>query len=209
VSTKEIKQQYDLLKYEHYYEQFGKTLIGGCDEVGRGPLAGPVVCCAVVMPFKQELVIDGVNDSKKLTPKKREELYHKIIAVALDYQVSFVSETVIDEINILQATKVCMNDCINHLKMIPDMMLIDAVQGLAIFCPYQSIIKGDEKSYSIACASIVAKVTRDHYMEKMDEIYPLYHFFKHKGYGTKEHIAALKQYGPSPIHRKTFIKHFV
>ncbi|MDD4211555.1 MAG: ribonuclease HII [Clostridia bacterium] len=202
------KQTYDMLKYERHYYLEGKTVIAGCDEVGRGPLAGPVVCCAVIMPLKKELIIEGVNDSKKLSAKKREELHKKIIEIAIDYKVSFVSEKIIDEINILQATKLGMKQAINALKVKPDIILVDAVKDLDIIYPYQSIIKGDEKSYMVACASIVAKVVRDEYMCKMHEIYPLYNFFKHKGYGTREHINALIEHGECKIHRVTFIKNF-
>ena len=202
------KESYDMLKYERYYYKEGKTVIAGCDEVGRGPLAGPVVCCSVIMPLKKELIIEGVNDSKKLSAKKREELYSKITELAIDYEVSFIDEKVIDDINILEATKIGMKNCINALKVKPDIILIDAVEGLNITYPYQSIIKGDEKSYSVACASIVAKVIRDEYMQKMHEMHPVYNFLKNKGYGTKEHIDAIKKYGDCELHRQTFIKNF-
>ena len=202
------KQNYDMLKYERYYYKEGKTVIAGCDEVGRGPLAGPVVCCSVIMPLKKELIIEGVNDSKQLSAKKREQLYSKIIELAIDYEVSFTDEKIIDNINILEATKIGMKNCINALKVKPDIILIDAVEGLNITYPYQSIIKGDEKSYSVACASIVAKVIRDEYMQKMHEKHPVYNFLKNKGYGTKEHIDAIKKYGDCELHRQTFIKNF-
>jgi len=197
-----------MLKYERYYYKEGKTVIAGCDEVGRGPLAGPVVCCSVIMPLKKELIIEGVNDSKQLSAKKREQLYSKIIELAIDYEVSFTDEKIIDNINILEATKIGMKNCINALKVKPDIILIDAVEGLNIIYPYQSIIKGDEKSYSVACASIVAKVIRDEYMQKMHEKHPVYNFLKNKGYGTKEHIDAIKKYGDCELHRQTFIKNF-
>ena len=202
------KVKIDNLKYERHYYKEGKTVIAGCDEVGRGPLAGPVVCCSVIMPLKKELIIEGINDSKKLTAKKRDQLYDKIIEIATDYQVSFIDEKVIDEINILQATKLGMKNAINALKVKPDIILVDAVEGLDVNYPTQAIIKGDEKSYSIACASIVAKVTRDRYMQKMHEEHPVYNFFKNKGYGTKEHIEAIKKYGECDMHRQTFIKNF-
>jgi len=202
------KVKIDNLKYERHYYKEGKTVIAGCDEVGRGPLAGPVVCCSVIMPLKKELIIEGINDSKKLTAKKRDQLYDKIIEIATDYQVSFIDEKVIDEINILQATKLGMKNAINALKVKPDIILVDAVEGLDVNYPTQAIIKGDEKSYSIACASIVAKVTRDRYMQKMHEEHPVYNFFKNKGYGTKEHIEAIKKYGECNMHRQTFIKNF-
>lgn len=205
---KKPKEQIDMLKYERYYYKTGKTVIAGCDEVGRGPLAGPVVCAAVVMPLKKELIIEGVDDSKKLSPKKRDILYDKIIEVALDYEVGFIDEKIIDEINILQATKLCMKKAINKLKVKPDIVLIDAVKDLDIRHAYHSIIKGDQLSYSIACASIVAKVTRDRFMVELDKKYPIYNFKQHKGYGTKYHIEQLKTYGECEIHRQTFIKNF-
>lgn len=206
--TKEEIGKIDNLKYERYYYKLGKTVIAGVDEVGRGPLAGPVVCCAVIMPLKKELIIEGITDSKKLTPKKREALYEKIIETALDYKVSFISEKIIDEINILEATKKGMIECINALKVKPDIILIDAIDKLDVNYAYQGIIKGDLKSYSIACASIVAKVVRDRFMVKMHETYPIYNFLSHKGYGTKEHIEKIKEFGECEIHRQTFIKNF-
>jgi ribonuclease HII len=202
------QEQKDMLKYERHYFLQNKKVIAGCDEVGRGPLAGPVVCCSIIMPLKKDLIIEGVKDSKKLSPKKRQELYEKITNVATTYNVSYVDEKVIDDINILQATKLCMKKCINALKVKPDIILVDAVDKLDINLSYQSIIKGDDKSYVIACASIVAKVERDEFMKQMHNTYPLYNFFKHKGYGTKEHIELIKQHGECEIHRKTFIKNF-
>lgn len=206
MKTKESKT--DMLKYERHYFLQNKKVIAGCDEVGRGPLAGPVVCCSIIMPLKKELIVDGVNDSKKLTPKKRQELYERIIKVATCYNVSFINQATVDEINILQATKLGMKNSINALKVKPDIILVDAVDKLDINLSYQSIIKGDAKSYTIACASIVAKVERDKYMQQMHESYPIYNFFKHKGYGTKEHINAIKEHGECELHRKTFIKNF-
>lgn len=201
------KDYIDKLKFEKEYQQKGYKMIAGCDEAGRGPLAGPVVVASVIMPIDD--LIDGVDDSKKLTEKKRDELFDKIIEKAIDYKISIVSEKVIDEINILQATKQGMEECINGLKIKPDFALIDAVKGLNLVCEFLPLIKGDYLSYSIGCASILAKVTRDRLMVEMSQIYPEYSFEKHKGYGTKAHIEAIKKYGKCPIHRDTFIKHFV
>lgn len=201
------KDYIDKLKFEKEYQQKGYKMIAGCDEAGRGPLAGPVVVASVIMPIDD--LIDGVDDSKKLTEKKRDELFDKIIEKAIDYKISIVSEKVIDEINILQATKQGMEECINGLKIKPDFALIDAVKGLNLVCEFLPLIKGDYLSYSIGCASILAKVTRDRLMVEMAQIYPEYSFEKHKGYGTKTHIEAIKKYGKCPIHRDTFIKHFV
>lgn len=194
----------DKLKYEKELINQGIKMIAGADEVGRGPLAGPVVCAAVIMPLDD--IIDGVDDSKKLSEKKREIIYEKIMEKALAVSVEFVDEKVIDEINILRATKKCMANAINNLKIRPDIVLVDALDGLNINVPEKAIIKGDAQSYSIGAASIVAKVTRDRFMVEMDKKYPEYGFAKHKGYGTAVHINALKEYGAAPIHRKTFIK---
>ncbi|MBR2909234.1 MAG: ribonuclease HII [Clostridia bacterium] len=190
-------------KIENELYQNGFDFIGGADEVGRGPLAGPVVCAAVILP--KDCTIEGIDDSKKLSEKKREELYQKIIDEAVAYSIEFVFHDEIDEINILQATKKCMAKAINNLKVEPDMMLIDALTGLEINCPSKGIIHGDAVCYSIGAASIIAKVTRDRYMVDMDKIYPEYGFAKNKGYGTKEHMDALRNIGPCPIHRKSFI----
>ncbi|MGD9901391.1 MAG: ribonuclease HII [Spirochaetales bacterium] len=202
------KEKIDNLKYERYYYKLGKTVIAGCDEAGRGPLAGPVSVASVIMPLKKELIIEGVDDSKKLSAKKRDELYDKIIETATAYKIVFKDEKLIDQINILEATKLGMKEVINGLSVHPDMVLIDAVDKLDINYPYQAIIKGDELSYVIACASILAKVSRDRFMLKMDEEYPLYNFKQHKGYGTKYHIEQIKKYGECPIHRQSFIKNF-
>ena len=201
-----MKKVYNLeekKKIENELYQNGFNFIGGADEVGRGPLAGPVVCAAVILP--KDCTIEGIDDSKKLSEKKREELYQKIIDEAVAYSIEFVFHDEIDEINILQATKKCMAKAINNLKVEPDMMLIDALTGLEINCPSKGIIHGDAVCYSIGAASIIAKVTRDRYMVDMDKIYPEYGFAKNKGYGTKEHMDALRNIGPCPIHRKSFI----
>lgn len=194
-----------MFEYERKMQQAGCRYIAGIDEAGRGPLAGPVVVASVIMPLDNP--IEGVNDSKKLSPKKRDMLYDKIVAQAIDMHVAIISAEVIDEINILNATKRGMTECIDGLRQV-DCVLIDAVK---IDSPVRtlSIVHGDALSYSIAAASIVAKVTRDRLMTEYDKQYPQYNFAKHKGYGTAEHIALLKQYGPCPLHRKSFIGHFV
>lgn len=196
----------DPLYFETTAQLQGAKYIGGIDEAGRGPLAGPLVVAGVVMPLEPSDLIVGVDDSKKLSAKKREELYDKIIAAALDVRISVIGWEEIDRINILNATKKGMRACIDDFSKI-DFVLIDAVK-LNSTVPTLSIIHGDALSYSIAAASIVAKVTRDRLMEDYDKQFPQYRFAKHKGYGTAEHIALLKQFGPCPIHRKTFIKNF-
>lgn len=193
-----------MLDYENKYK--GK-LIAGIDEAGRGPLAGPVVCACVIMPLDEDKLIDGINDSKKLTEKKREELYDKIIERAIAYSIVEVDERTIDRINILNATKQGMKRALDGLKVKPDIVLIDAVK-LDTDLPQDNIIKGDAKSYNIASASILAKVYRDRLMKELSEKYPQYNFAKHKGYGTKEHIENLKKYGKCELHRETFIKNF-
>ena len=193
-----------MLDYENKYK--GKR-IAGIDEAGRGPLAGPVVCACVIMPLDEDKLIDGINDSKKLTEKKREELYDKIIERAIAYSIVEVDEKTIDRINILNATKQGMKRALDGLKAKPDVVLIDAVK-LDTDLPQDNIIKGDAKSYNIASASILAKVYRDRLMKKLSVKYPQYNFAKHKGYGTKEHIENLKKYGKCELHRETFIKNF-
>lgn len=199
-----MKEIQEKLTYETDLTQKGYKLICGCDEVGRGPLAGPVVCASVIMPL--ENIIEGVDDSKKISYKKRKMLSEKIKNNAISYKIEFVYENIIDDVNILNATKMCMEKSINGLDIVPEFALVDAVKGLHLVCEYLPIIKGDEKSYLIGCASILAKVARDEYMENLDVKYPKYGFAKHKGYGTKLHIEALKKYGPCEIHRKTFLK---
>ena len=197
-----------MLDYENEYLNKGCKYIAGIDEAGRGPLAGPVCVASVIMPLKENEIIEGVNDSKKLSEKKRDFLFDKIIEKAIAYHVELVDEETIDTINILNATKVGMLACIDKLSVKPDIVLIDAVK---INSDIQtiSIIKGDQLSYSIACASILAKVTRDRLMIEIDKEYPEYQFAKHKGYGTKVHIEALKKYGKCPRHRNSFIGNFV
>lgn len=198
-----------MFDYENKFLSKGYKLIAGMDEAGRGPLAGPVVVACVVMPLGKDDIIEGVNDSKKLNEKKREMLYEKITQKAICYSISTVDHKTIDEINILQATKKGMSECVKKLTKKPDIVLVDAVSNLDIDCEMLPIIHGDALSYSIACASIVAKVTRDHMMLEFDKLYPQYNFKKHKGYGTAEHIRLLKEFGKCPIHRETFIKNFV
>ena len=197
-----------MYNFDLQFVKDGKTLIAGVDEAGRGPLAGPVCVASVIMPLETDKIITGVNDSKKLTEKKREMLFDEIINTAIDYKIEFVSEKEIDDINILNATKQGMKRAICGLKSKPDLVLIDAV-NLDVEIPTESIIKGDAKSYNIAAASILAKVSRDRLMLELDAKYPEYNFKKHKGYGTKEHIENLKKFGKCEIHRNSFIKNFV
>lgn len=197
-------QQDKVYMYSHEEElqDNGFNFVCGVDEVGRGPLAGPCVVAAVIMPLTSR--IEGINDSKKLTAKKREKIYEQIMEEAIAVGVSFISESQIDELNIYQAAKMGMLDAISKLSVTPDYVLIDAMPLSELEIPHKSIIHGDAKSASIAAASIVAKVVRDRYMDEMDEKYPGYGFAKHKGYCTKMHVEALEKLGPSPIHRKTF-----
>ena len=198
-----------LLDYELAEMKNGNTLIAGVDEVGRGPLAGPVVCACVIMPLDD--LIDGVDDSKKLSEKKREVFSELIKEKAIAYSISEIDEKRIDKINILNATKECMANAVNSLKVKPEVLLVDALKldGVDNSIKQIPIIKGDATSYNIACASIIAKVYRDNLMVEMDKKYPEYEFAKNKGYGTKKHIEAIKTYGAKEIHRKSFIKNFV
>lgn len=197
-----------MFDFENECKEQGYKLIAGIDEAGRGPLAGPVCVAMAIMSLDEQNIIEGINDSKKLTEKKRNILFEKIKEKAIAYRIEMIDEQTIDTINILNATKLGMYQCIQNIDTKPDIILIDAVK-INSDIPTKSIIKGDALSYSIACASILAKVTRDNYMLEMDGKYPQYNFKKHKGYGTKEHIENLKKYGPSEIHRKSFIGHFV
>ncbi|MBR2324324.1 MAG: ribonuclease HII [Clostridia bacterium] len=194
------------LEIENNCIEKGYKLIAGVDEAGRGPLAGPVVSACVIMPLDD--IIEGVDDSKKLSEKKRDFLFDKIIEKAIAYKISVVSEKVIDEINILNATKMSMKECIEGMEIKPDIVLVDAVK-LEMEVPCVPIIHGDALSYSIAAASILAKVSRDRIMQEYDKVYPQYLFAKHKGYGTKMHIEAIKEHGSCEIHRKTFITRFI
>ena len=195
----------DNLEYERKHLSLGKKYIAGVDEVGRGPLAGPVVCCAVIMPLDD--LIEGVTDSKKIPEKKREKLAEIIKEKAVSINVVEIPETTIDEINILNAVKKGMTEAVNGLKVKPNITLVDGVDThLPIDAEY--IVKGDLKSYTIGCASIVAKVHRDNLMKEHAKQFPEYGFEKHKGYGTKTHIDTIKEIGPCKLHRKTFIKNF-
>ena len=182
----------------------GFDFIAGVDEAGRGPLAGPVYAGAVILP--QGLIIEGINDSKKLSPKKREELYEIICEKAVCYATAEVDEKIIDEINILNATYLAMQKAVAKLSKIPEFVLVDGNRKPEFSMPCETIVKGDSKSISIAAASILAKVERDRMITKMAECYPQYGFEKHKGYGTKQHTDAILKYGPSPIHRLSFLK---
>ena len=192
-------------EYERKYEHLG--YLCGIDEVGRGPLAGPVVACAVILPKDCQILY--LNDSKKLSAAKREELYDVIMKEAVSVGIGMRSPKRIDEINILQATYEAMRDAVGKLEVVPQVLLNDAVTIPQITIPQVPIIKGDAKSVSIAAASIVAKVTRDRLMEEYDKVFPEYGFASNKGYGAAAHIEALKKYGATPIHRKTFITHFI
>lgn len=194
----------DWLFYENKYISQGKKLICGVDEAGRGPLAGPVCAAAVIMP--EGLIIEGVNDSKKLTSKKREKLFDIIKNEAICYSVAFASASEIDEINILNATHLAMTRAVEGLEKVPEVVLVDGNSLPKWYYDSEAIVKGDAVCHSIACASILAKVSRDRLMLLEAEKYPQYSFEKHKGYGTKVHVQALKEYGPCPIHRKTFLK---
>lgn len=187
-------------------KSFHQELVAGVDEAGRGPLAGPVVCAGCIMPLSD--MIEGINDSKAVKELTREILYDIIIERAISFSISVIDERIIDKINILNATKLGMKNAIEGLSVIPNIILVDAVTKLDIKFPYESIIKGDAKSYNIAAASILAKVTRDRIMREYDKKYPDYGFIKNKGYGTKIHITALEEFGASEIHRQTFIKNF-
>ncbi len=199
----------DMLEYEKKYWNMGKTLVAGIDEAGRGPLAGAVYAAAVV--FEPGVVIEGINDSKKLTEKKREYLFDIICEKALYYSIVSVDEKTIDKINILESTYLAFSKSIENLSVMPDVALIDGNRAKNIPVDFETVIKGDSLSQSIAAASILAKVSRDRYIVKMDELYPQYGFKKHKGYGTKDHLDAIKKFGPCPIHRLTFkgVKEYV
>lgn len=208
IKEKELERLTNLKSIEKDLYNKGFELICGIDEAGRGPLAGPVVVAGVIMP--KDSMIEGVNDSKKVSEKKREKLYDIILEEAISYSVAIIGQDVIDDINILNATKEGVTKVVEELDVKPDLILVDALTHINTKgIPYDSIIKGDAKCYNIAAASIIAKVTRDRIMKEWDEIYPQYGFINHKGYGTAKHIAALKEYGPCPLHRKSFIKNFI
>lgn len=202
------EERLNLLKEEEK-KIYNKNIkfICGIDEAGRGPLAGPVVVGAVILP--ENSFIEGVNDSKKVSEKKREKLYEQIIEEAIAYSVGIVDQKTIDEINILNATKLGVKIALEGLKQKPEIIMVDALNNIdTLGIPYISVIKGDAKNYCIAAASIIAKVTRDRIMRQWDEVYPIYGFARHKGYGTAEHIRVIKENGPCMLHRKTFIKNF-
>ena len=203
---KELERLKAMSIYESEAYNSGYRLVAGIDEAGRGPLAGPVVAACVMLP--EGCLIEGVNDSKKLSAAQRDKLYDVIIEKAVSFGVGIIDEKCIDEINILNATKLAMKQAVDELKPRPEILLIDAVKLENVNIPQMSIIKGDALSISIAAASIIAKVTRDRIIDEADNVYPLYGFKKHKGYGTAEHINAIKKYGLCPIHRISFTKNF-
>ena len=197
-----------LKEKENELRKKGFQYICGIDEAGRGPLAGPVVIASVIMPV--DSMIEGVNDSKKISEKKREKIYDQILEEAISYGVAIIGQDEIDDINILNATKKGLTISLQELSQRPDLILVDALNGIdTMGIPYDSIIKGDAKCYSIAAASIIAKVTRDRIMREWDKVYPEYGFEKHKGYGTAAHIAAIREHGLCPIHRRSFTKKFI
>ena len=208
MKEKEIVRIKKLKEIDNSFFEQNITLLAGIDEAGRGPLAGPVVVGCVILP--QDSFIEGVNDSKKVSENKREKLYEQITSEAISWSVGIVEQDVIDEINILNATKKAVTIAIKNLETKPQRILVDALTNIdTLEIPYTSIIKGDATSYSIAAASIIAKVTRDRIMRKLDKDYPVYGFAKHKGYGTAMHIAAIKEYGTCPLHRKSFVKSII
>ena len=208
MKEKEQERLTNLKKHETNLHEKGFKNICGIDEAGRGPLAGPVVIAAVIMP--ESSMIEGVNDSKKVSEKKRELIYEKILEEAVSYGIAIIGQDEIDDINILNATKKGLTMSLKELTVKPDLILVDALEHIdTLGIPYESIIKGDAKSYSIAAASIIAKVTRDRIMREWANIYPEYNFEVHKGYGTAKHISAIKEHGLCPIHRKSFTKKFV
>lgn len=218
MKEKEYERLMEIKKIEEELYLKGVNSIAGIDEAGRGPLAGPVVVACVIMP--RDSMIEGVNDSKKVSEKKREKLYEQILEEAIAYGVGIISQEEIDRINILNATKEGLTMAIKEMEKDlkekqrgfekPEIILVDALTKIDTDgISYKSIIKGDAKSYSIAAASIIAKVTRDRIMRQWDEVYPMYGFEKHKGYGTAAHIAAIKEYGLCPLHRRSFVKNIV
>ncbi len=208
MKEKELERLTNLKLIEKDLYKKGFKNICGIDEAGRGPLAGPVVVAGVIMPA--DSMIEGVNDSKKVSEKKREKLYDLILEEAISYSVAIIWQDVIDDINILNATKKGVTEVVDGLDVKPDLIIVDALEHIDTRgIPYEPIIKGDAKCYNIAAASIIAKVTRDRIMRKYDEMYPQYGFLNHKGYGTAKHIAAIKEYGLCPIHRKSFTKNIV
>lgn len=207
MKEKEFERLTKIKEVEKDLYNKGFKNICGIDEAGRGPLAGPVVVAGVIMP--KDSMIEWVNDSKKVTERRREILYEKIKEEAISYSIAVIDHNIIDDINILNATKQGVTEVVDGLDVKPDLIIVDALTHINTRgIPYEPIIKGDAKCYNIAAASILAKVTRDRIMCQWDEIYPQYGFAAHKGYGTAKHIAAIKEYGLCPIHRITFTKHF-
>ena len=198
----------DKLFFEREMLSLGAEYVAGADEAGRGPLAGPVVYAAVILPLDRGALIDGIDDSKKLKAEERERLAALIRERALSYAVCEEDNETIDRINILEATKLCMKRAVEALSPEPDVVLIDGNFRIAVSLPQRNIVKGDALSYSIGAASILAKVYRDHRMEELDALYPQYGFARHKGYGTKAHTDAIREYGLCKIHRRTFTKKF-
>ena len=208
MKDKEIERLSKLKEEELKLYESGFEYVCGIDEAGRGPLAGPVVVASVILP--KNSMIEGVNDSKKVSEKKREKIYEEIIKEAISYGIAIIDEKEIDDINILKATKKGVTECIRNLEVKPNIILIDALEGIdTLQIPYKSVIKGDAKHYSIAAASILAKVTRDRIMRKYDLLYPEYGFIQNKGYGTAKHIQVIKEKGICEIHRKSFVKNFI
>ena len=197
------REKYDMTAFEREARAEGYNVIAGTDEAGRGPLAGPVVAAAVILPPEP---IEGIDDSKKLSEKKREALYDVIMERAAAVGVGFADAGEIDEINILNAAMISMARAVENMAVKPDFVLIDGNTSRFMDIPHRCIVKGDQKSASVAAASIIAKVTRDRLMKEYDEKYPEYNFGKHKGYPTREHMELVKKYGPCEIHRKTFLK---
>lgn len=205
---KKIWNAEEKLRFERALQANGVKYIAGVDEVGRGPLAGPVVCAAVIMPLEENALVVGVDDSKKLSAKKREQLAEEIKARALCYTVVEIDEKIIDKINILEATRLGMKKAIESLEIPPEIVLTDGNMTIDTHFPQRSVVHGDALSYSIGAASIIAKVYRDRLMDEFAKAYPQYGFEKNKGYGTAAHIQGIKEYGLCPIHRRTFTKKF-
>lgn len=207
MKEQEIERLKNMLEIENRLYEKGYSYICGVDEAGRGPLCGPVVAAAVIL--KKDSIIEGVNDSKKLSEKKREKLYDEIMQKAVAVGIGISNVEVIEKVNILNATKQAMVQAINNLKIDADYALIDGNQAIDINIPFETVVSGDAKSESIAAASIIAKVTRDRMLVEYDKKYPEYGFAKHKGYGTKAHIEAIQKFGITPIHRPSFCTKFV
>lgn len=207
IKDKEKERLDKMMIYERAVYSKGNKYIAGIDEAGRGPLCGPVVAAAVIL--KEGEYIEGVNDSKKLSESKRDKLYEEITKKAISWSVGIVDEKTIDDINILEATRIAMKQAVEGLKVEPEHVLVDAEKHVPIKVPYTPIIKGDSLSVSIAAASIIAKVTRDQMMYEIDKKYPEYEFAKNKGYGTKSHMEAIEKYGLTDIHRRSFCKKFL